>query len=272
MAQTSKMGTNKRCFEEEVEEERQQPFTKKSKSEPPSFEDKSSSTSSKKKSKSNKHTKTKEEQLLEFVKDLERSDPTVPDEKVKQEVEEKSPEAIAEIFSMFGIAQDSKFKSLLPIERIKSITTKIVIDAINQPVRKMLVDHLYHFKEMQNVVEKCKDDSDEKLSVILKSKKSPKEFDLSFSDYVDRLNRILVGVIKRVAGAIESKELLQSNSMIMNSVLGTVVSNIPYNMKINICVFLTNFICTFANDDLYTFFRDDEKFVMSQVTRYISKD
>ncbi|AUO15313.1 WSSV604 [White spot syndrome virus] len=70
-----------------------------------------------------------------------------------------------------GSLKTASSRAFFPLN-IKSITTKIVIDAINQPVRKMLVDHLYHFKEMQNVVEKYKDDSDEKLSVILKSKKS----------------------------------------------------------------------------------------------------
>nr|BDT63541.1 MAG: wsv310-like protein [Pasiphaea japonica whispovirus] len=205
-----------------------------------------------------------------YIKKVGKLNPTFPHNEIRQLVNEKFPVAMASILDLFGISLDYSY--LIPTEQIKRHIINIIKEAINIPMYKLVYTYLSHFQHMKTVIETYKNDEEtsKKLAEVLVNMEPPGKGEDSFADYVNELNFIIKGVIKRVAGVIESKELMKGNGKMANVILSQI--NLDYNIKVDICIFLTNFICVFGGEDFYTYFMDNEKFVQNIVSKYITKD
>lgn len=215
-------------------------------------------------------TDLSEEKLMKkYMRKVAAADHTTPDENVEAKVKSRTPTSIKMIMKELGMDQNSRFMKLLPEDNIIKIVTSIVIKGINEPIRQLIYTHLPHYKQLERVVKKRQ--LFQKSTTIVEELKQldpPGEGEPSYAEFVELLHGIMTNVIKRVAGVIESNELLSGDNMFTNALLSQIT--LQHNIKTKICTYLFNEICTFAGEVLYTFFIDDKKLIKTIVNKNIS--
>ena len=208
--------------------------------------------------------------LKKYMKKVAAADQTTPDDNVEAEVKIRTPASIKMIMKEFDISQNSQFLKLLPEDNIINIVTSIVIKGINEPIRQLIYTHLPHYKQLEKVVTERQLSVQKRITVAeeLKQLDPPGEGEPPYSEFVELLHGIMTNIIKRVAGVIESNELLSSNSIFTHAILSQIT--LKHNIKTKICTYLFNEICTFAGEVLYTFFMDDKKLITTIISKNIS--
>ena len=233
----------------------------------PSMDTTTTTTISKKNRK--RKTDSEEKLLKKYKREVARWDPTALDADVEEIVEKRFSVSIASFFKEFDVCLESQFMKFIPEGKIKKTITDIVINDVNAPIRELIYTHLPHFQQLKAVVKRRQqlDDLPATLVEELRRLDPPGDGEPPFSEFVEHLHGIMTKVIQRVAGAIESNELLRGDSGFANAVLSRIT--LQHNIKIRICTYLFNEICAFAGEDLYTFFTVDTKLIKGIVNRYL---
>lgn len=257
---------------EDGEEEKQQEQQQQQKEESSSAATSESPTPPSPKPSAPKKQKKKEsgEETIIYKKyfdKIEKLLPTFHDSKIPGMVEAAAADTIGDSIETLGFEKDTALVKMIPEDRIKKLVVSIIIDEVNFPVRKLVLNFPHHFIQLKDVVMKVDNMKTDSISEELANLEPPGKGEQPFPAFVTRMNNIMVNVVKRAASAIESKELMRGGNPMTNIVLEKI--EIPRTVKSKICKHLSNYILTFAGNHIYHFFLENSKLMNRATDKYI---
>nr|BDT63018.1 MAG: wsv310-like protein [Trachysalambria curvirostris nimavirus] len=209
--------------------------------------------------------------VIEYERKVAALDPTISDERVSDIVRQRMPSSLSTILESLGVS--NIYNRLIPTDAITEVVTGIVVEGINKPIRSLIYSHILHYQELQALVDKRRavpsSPPSGRISLIdeLSSLPSPDKNEESFSKFSNRLLGVMTGIIERVAGVIERRELITGNNCSVRSIMSRI--ELGRAAKIAICKHLFNEISTFAGIHLYHFFIDDSVRIQRLVEKTI---
>lgn len=195
--------------------------------------------------------------------------PTVPAEGVEPSVKAMVPESVKMILKDLHMEPGSAFMKCLPEDSIVTAVTKIVLDEVNGPIRELVHAMPLHVDIFNKLVEKRQHYSPAitMYKEMTENMQPPAEGEESFSVFAEKLRTVMKNIIKRVASVIQNNELTINSNIMSRTILSQIT--IPTKTKRTICKHLFNQISTFAGENMYTFFIEDDKCITKIIAKYV---